>query len=389
MKIAILINENFNDRKGSFNATHSRILNLTRICKHTIDVYCIHVYEPWHIRKLRHTKPSPKPKIIELDGIKYHILYYRFWLIDYILRQKLGGYEYLTMKALNKFIPIFKPYDLIISHGYFANVLSLKIKKRYNIPYTSTWHGSDIHSAPFENKNVFKEVNKILENSNMNLFVSKNLYNTANKITQIKNGTVLYNGVNKTKFHQYSKDERLKIKAQYQIPANNRNIAFIGNLFPIKNVLCLPSIFKKIQIEFPDTLFHFIGDGSLKHQLINKCHEYDIPVRFWGNVQADNMPDIMNCMDLIVLPSINEGLPLVSLESLACGVHFVGAKVGGIAEAIDDEFCVEHGDSFEERFAKCCIKALNAPKQELKDIFDWETIAKQENKLITNILNNK
>ena len=45
--------------------------------------------------------------------------------------------------------------------------------------------------------------------------------------------------------------------------------------------------------------------------------------------------------DVLILPSINEGLPLTVVEGLACGCNVVGSLVGGIPEVIGEDNCVD------------------------------------------------
>ena len=71
-------------------------------------------------------------------------------------------------------------------------------------------------------------------------------------------------------------------------------------------------------------------------------------ISFFGNQPSPAMPDIMNCIDVLVLPSLNEGLPLVCAEAISCGAAVVGSDVGGIAEVIGSENVVplvSHSDN--------------------------------------------
>ena len=104
----------------------------------------------------------------------------------------------------------------------------------------------------------------------------------------------------------------------------------------------------------------------------------------WGNVPAENMPSMLNCVDVLILPSRNEGLPLIAVEAIACGANAVGAKVGGIPEAMGEENTFCHGGSFVENISDRIVFMLNnRVEQPLRPCFSWEETAKIENSIYT------
>ena len=96
----------------------------------------------------------------------------------------------------------------------------------------------------------------------------------------------------------------------------------------------------------------------------------------------------MNCVDLLVLPSENEGLPLVIVEALRCSTNVVAANVGGISEVIGQENVVNHGDDFVDRFSRRCIEVLRScePAPGLSKLFDWDTTVENEIEIYNKIL---
>ena len=95
-----------------------------------------------------------------------------------------------------------------------------------------------------------------------------------------------------------------------------------------------------------------------------------------------------NSFDLVVLPSIKEGLPMTCLEATACGTYFIGSRVGEIESIVGQSFTVQRDSNFEESFIKKCIECLNTnpTKPSLKSNYKAEVIVKNEIKIINKIL---
>jgi glycosyltransferase involved in cell wall biosynthesis len=228
-------------------------------------------------------------------------------------------------------------------------------------------------------------------------------------ITEDALKAVLYNGVSE-KFTRYSPEKRAELRSRYGLSPNDKVIAYAGNFMKVKNVAVLPDLFYKIHEDFDNLMseakredislkFWIIGDGKLRPELeplIKKAAGTDVV--FFGNRPADEMPDLMNCTDVLVLPSRNEGLPLVALEALKCGANVVGSDVGGIPEVIGKENTVAFrkkldgepdycGSEFIDKFSWRVNGLLSNPvPQELLPDFDWKRTAENELGLIERTL---
>ena len=378
-RIAVIFDEDIYNQRGMFNAIRNRIKHLKDIASFSIDVFVIGCYEPWHIRMLRHTPKVHRVKSIILDGIKYNTLWYNFTLVDYFLEVKLHKKPIFVSFFYRRLVKQIKGYDLISAHSTNCGQLALRISDKENIPFCVTWHGNDIHTTPFRNREKFMIVHDILEAATYNFFVSDNLKSIAHTITSEMRCAVLYNGRNQS-FTRYSEDKRISLRDSFGVPDNTKVVAFVGNLLEVKNPQLLAPIFVSVQNKYPCSLVYWvIGSGKMYDCVEKSCKDAGVNCKFWGNQPADDMPDFMNSIDVLVLPSRNEGLPLVAVEAIACGANVVGSDVGGISEAIGKDNVFPHGDDFIDRISDRIVQMLTTHiEQPLSEEFEWANTAKKE-----------
>lgn len=100
--------------------------------------------------------------------------------------------------------------------------------------------------------------------------------------------------------------------------------------------------------QFPKTLFALVGDGPARGEMEALARELGIGERVIFTGARRDMPGVYASLDLCVLPSWNEGLPLSVLEAMAAGVPVVATRVGSLPEVILPEstgLLIEPGDS--------------------------------------------
>ena len=388
-RIAVIFDEDIYCQRGMFNAIRNRIKHLKDIADFDIDVYVIGCYEPWHIRKLRHTQKVEKVKSIVLDGIKYNTLWYNFSLIDYLLEVKFHKAPIFTKLFYRRLANKIHGYDLISAHSTNCGLVALRINERDGIPFCVTWHGSDIHTAPFNSDEVYRNVGKILNTASCNFFVSQKLREVGLSIAPDMKCEILYNGRNK-QFYRYSDEERESLREKFGVLAGTKVVGFAGHFIEVKNPQLLAPIFATVKEKFnAPVVFWAIGSGKMQKEMEDECKNLGVNCKFWGSQPADEMPKFMNCMDVLVLPSRNEGLPLVVVEAIACGANAVGSDVGGTSEAIGNENVFPHGEDFVERISDRIVYMLSHHvEQPLSDVFEWENTANKELKVYKRLLSN-
>ena len=264
-RILVLTAGNIYKRRGLFNAVLSRTKHLKEICDYEVDMLLLSIYEPWYVRLLRNTKKYPRPSEFEADGILMRIDWCRFSLFDYVMNVKLHWGGYIKKLYNRSLVSKLQGYDFIIAHSNECGELAKIAKERYGTPYSVTWHGSDIHSLPFNNPSTFNLTKAIIEDADINFFVSKALLNTSERITTKGNKQVLYNGCN-TAFRRYSDEERVELRKKYNVEGK-KVVVFAGNFVAIKYILTIPLIFRSIVNKLPDVECWMIRGGKYFNQV--------------------------------------------------------------------------------------------------------------------------
>ena len=131
-----------------------------------------------------------------------------------------------------------------------------------------------------------------------------------------------------------------------------------------------------------------VGDGKLRGEIEPAMkNDPDIDVRFWGNFPAEEMPSVMNCIDLMILPSLNEGLPLVCAEAIRCGADVIGSDVGGISEVIGSENVIPLDKNFVNAISLQAVRRLlNPTNQVVPSELSWYSTAAEELALINEVV---
>jgi glycosyltransferase involved in cell wall biosynthesis len=120
-------------------------------------------------------------------------------------------------------------------------------------------------------------------------------------------------------------------------PSNrDYNIGYVGRLSEEKGVLnfieSIPTLLEKI----PDLEIIIVGDGNLLSTIIDFSEKKGIGNRMHiiGDVPHDKIPEYLNKLKLLILPSYSEGLPNILLEAMACGTPVLVTPVGNIPDII-------------------------------------------------------
>lgn len=136
-------------------------------------------------------------------------------------------------------------------------------------------------------------------------------------------------------------------KVSLGLKPNGLVVGTVGWLLPIKGPMYLLKAMVRIWEKHPEVRLVFVGRGELEEQLRAEAFHAGVSrkVTFLG--WRDDVPEIMQIVDVFVLPSLNEGMGRVLVEAMAAGKPIVASSVGGILDLVKDGengLLIEPGD---------------------------------------------
>ena len=151
--------------------------------------------------------------------------------------------------------------------------------------------------------------------------------------------TVLYNGVDLQEFSPQP-EVRDAVRERLGIPGDALVVGSVGRMVPLKDFTTLLKAAEVLVAETPNLHVLLVGSGSelsrLQDYVANSRHLAGRVV-FPGAV--DQVADLLNAMDIFVLPTLMEGMSNTLLEALAVGLPVVATRVGGNPEVVADGVC--------------------------------------------------
>lgn len=130
-------------------------------------------------------------------------------------------------------------------------------------------------------------------------------------------------------------------------PGSPLIVGFVNRLEPVKNPLVLVDIARALAQRGVCAKFVIAGDGRLGPTLRDEVNRLALTHMFVEVPTSPTIWDTLPALDLLLITSLSEGLPIVMLEAMARGIPVLATNVGGIPEVIKDGingFLITAGD---------------------------------------------
>jgi glycosyltransferase involved in cell wall biosynthesis len=154
---------------------------------------------------------------------------------------------------------------------------------------------------------------------------------------------------------------REEVRRELGIGSDVLLIGTAGRLSPVKGQAGLLRAAARI-LETDQARFLIVGEGPLGSQLLSLAQALSIDHACHFIGPRSDVFDFMAAMDIFVLPSLSEGIPMALLEAMTLGTPVVAASVGGIPEVIQHRvngLLVPAGD--DQALADACVELARDP----------------------------
>lgn len=346
------------------------------------------VFQPVYFR----TRELPFPITGMSDEMPYDSTRYSD-MTDEMAEQFINAFRGVVRKVMKSFEP-----DVVICHHLYF--LGAMIRELYpNVKLYGICHGSDLRQIKkntWQREYIIEQICKfdgLFALHREQKAQIEEFYGCDNKLVD-----VIGTGYNSQVFFR---DEDAKAEKK----ENVRRYIFAGKLSEKKGVMSLLRALHCLREPERTELVLAGGYGNEKEYEIIKQLVEDAPcrVKFLGKLVQPVLAREMNKSDVFVLPSFFEGLPLVNIEAMACGLRVVCTDLPGIKEWMEDNIPengvvfvepprMENEDEavdddlpvFEMQFARAMEEAYHKPvvANEKIEAISWKGLA---NRLIEKI----
>lgn len=238
-------------------------------------------------------------------------------------------------------------YDLVHTHGYYADTCALPSARLLGMKCMTTCHGYIANKSRMRRNNTIGQYAIRLCDSVVAVSeeIKEELVASGLRSGLVK---VLPNAVETEHDFGELEGSRVRLRREMGLDDGAYVIGFLGRLSQEKGLSHLLGAFSELHKEHPHTRLAIVGDGPERAPLEQMVDTQGLAdVVYFAGFQSEPL-NWLASFDCFVLPSLTEGTPLALLEAMSLAVPVVATNVGGVGKILRDGvngFIVSAGNS--------------------------------------------
>jgi len=213
--------------------------------------------------------------------------------------------------------------EIVHANNRVTQHLGFLIHRFSGIPYVSTFHG-------FYRPSLLRKLFKFEGDKTIAISKAVKSHLTQNLKIKEEKVRVVYNGIDQERFLPKTKD-----KEKYGFKKNDFLVGLLSRISAEKGHFLAVEAMQQLSVKYPDLYLVITGTGRLQEKLKKYVAQTGLENKI--KFLAYPSEEILDILDLLVMPSQSEGFGFLIIEAFLKGVAVVGFNTGGIAEIIENK----------------------------------------------------
>lgn len=269
-----------------------------------------------------------------VDGIEVH--HPRYFVVPRCARAVQGwSYARRLDDVVSSLSARFLPDAIFATWAYPDLYAATRVGRRRRLPVIGKVHGSDLNLLP--GLGLEGKIRAALAAADRVVAVGEALRRAAVALGAPAERTVVVrNGID---LERFAPRDRRAARAALDLPLDGEMLLYVGRLIPEKGPDLLLDALGALAARRPAVQLALVGAGPLEPALRRRAEALGLThrCRLVGRRPHAEVARWLNAASLLVLPSRAEGVPNVLLEAVASGTPVVATRVGGVAEALEED----------------------------------------------------